>query len=65
MNKQVEEPNWIISKQPKGWYWGELAKPLGVILPETGVGPFPTAADAGLNMVRTWAMDSHAKPRTN
>ncbi len=61
--------NWIISYQPKGWYWGETPKATspaaGLIIPETARGPFPTAADAALDMVRTWAMASAAQPRSN
>ncbi len=54
-----------------GYYWGEIDRQRmtdeesGEVLLGDTTGPFPTAADAALDMVRTWAMASAAQPRSN
>lgn len=70
----MRDTTWIIKRcgpedwlecEP-GWYWGGVPNfdPDDPTLGDT-VGPFPTAADAALDMVRTWAIASAAQPRSN
>lgn len=49
-----------------GYYWGaiEEADAGDVTLGDT-VGPFPTAADAALDMVRSWAVASAGRGSAN
>lgn len=54
----VPDPSYIVCRQPLGWYWGEVARGMGIILPESAHGPFDTAADAALDMLRTWVGES-------
>lgn len=55
----MEQTKWLIKYSsaygPEGWYWGRTPRH-EVLLDHHG--PFPTAADAALDMVRTWAVAS-------
>lgn len=46
-----------------GWYWGAIMEAdAGEVTLGDTVGPFATAADAALDMVRTWAVSSAQRP---
>jgi hypothetical protein len=54
-----------------GYYWGDVDRQRmvdeksGEVLLGNAVGPFKTAADAALDMVRTWAIQSVERKGVN